>query len=256
MKNSFDFSRFVQVFRLSWQTQPLLPYIILIAAIPLMYLTFFMDARHERVSLEDATPLIIFGIYLLACGWLYAGMIFSDLGRQGSATRYLMLPGSTIEKWLAKSLLVWIVFPVIGWIAFNVAFHLFEFFSVRWFAFRYDLIYWRSSDMFVVLFFFYLGLPAAYASGLVWKRFGIWKGLVFVFTLFLILFNIINIGMYQYPFGSGYGVLMNAVEVPFFETDHDTATRRLARLFWPLAMYIPGLLLLSSTYFFIKGKEL
>lgn len=256
MKNTFEFARFVQVCRLTWQTQPILPYILLVAMVPLMFLFFFSDARGVYVTLQKDTPFHMFTLYVCICGWLYAGTAFYDLGRPDSASRYLMLPGSLLEKWLAKSLLVFIVFPLITFVAYNIVFRLFEFFSLRWFAFRYDLIDWSSGDMFIVLFIFYLALPAAYASGLFWKRFGVWKGLLFFFILFIILTQVSNMAMDRYYFGSGSGFLMQAVELPFYESGHDAATRALVRLFWPMAAYIPALLLLCSTYFFIKDKEL
>lgn len=257
MKSRFDFRRFVQVLRLSWQTQPILPYIVLIAAVPLMFLFFFSDANSTHIRLDSHTPFSMFNIYLYGCGWLYAGTVFNDLGRQGGATRYLMLPGSVFEKWLAKSLLVFFVFPVITWLTFNAAFKLFEFFSLRWFAFRYDPIDWTSGDIAVTLFFFYLALPAAYTSGLFWKRFGIWKGFVFFFILSVVMYQLLEISTDRYAVDSGSRVLIQAIDMPFFEKkDLDTVTRSLVRLYWALTMYAPSLLLLCSTYFFIKEKEL
>lgn len=256
MKNTFDFRRFVQVCRVSWQTQPLLPYIILITAIPLMFLYFFEDARSSYISLRNQTPFVVFAVYLCSCGWLYAGLAFNELSRAGNAARFLMVPASVLEKWLAKSLLVFLVFPLIAFIAYNVAFQLFQQLSVRWFAFHYAPIEWHSPDILVALFFFYLGLPGAYASGLVWKRFGILKGVVFIAILFVILFQIISIGFGQFAFNSGNVISLQEVSPPFYGSDADADTLGLIRIFWLSAAYVPSALLLGSTYFFIKERTL
>ena len=256
MKNTFNFQRFLQVLRLSWQTQPVLPYIVLIVGIKIMYLIFLGEARSPFVSLRSDNPFLVFNAYFWICGWLYAGLIYSELEKPGAATRYLMTPASNLERWLAKSLLAVIVFPLIIWLTFNLAFKGFEILSLRWFAFRYPAIDWLSRDMFISFFIFYMALPAAYASGLTWKRFGILKGFIFVFVLFIILYQFIQAGYEQYPYDSGHGVLLQEVNLPFLEKNSNAATQASVSLFWLLAAYIPSLLLLASTYFFIREKEI
>jgi hypothetical protein len=256
MKNAFNFQRFLRVLRLSWQTQPVLPYIVLVAGIPIMYLILSMEARSPFVSLRSDTPFLVFNTYFWICGWLYAGLIFSELEKSGTATRYLMIPASNLEKWLAKSLLAVLVFPLITWLTFNLAFKGFEILSLRSFAFRYPDIDWLSKDMFISFFTFYLALPAAYASGLSWKRFGILKGFIFVFVLLIILYYILQAGFEQFPYDSGQGVLLQEVKLPFLEQDSNAANQTSISLFWLLAAYVPSLLLLASTYFFIREKEI
>ncbi len=256
MKNAFNFQRFLRVLRLSWQTQPVLPYIVLVAGIPIMYLILSMEARSPFVTLRSDNPFLVFNAYFWICGWLYAGLIYSELEKTGTATRYLMIPASNLERWLAKSLLAVLVFPLITWLTFNLAFKGFEILSLRWFAFRYPAIDWLSGDMFISFFIFYLTLPAAYASGLTWKRFGILKGFIFVFVLFIILYQFIQAGYEQFPYDSGWGVLLQEVNLPFLEKNSNAATQTNVNLFWLLAAYVPSLLMLASTYFFIREKEI
>lgn len=256
MKNTFDFRRFVQVCRLTWQTQPVLPYIILLAAVPLMFLYFFNDARTSFVSLRNQAPFILFMLYLCGCGWLYAGIVFNELSKTGNATRFLMTPASVLEKWLAKSLLVLLVFPLIACIAYNAAFQLFGLLSVRWFAFHYLSIDWFSPDIKVTLFFFYLGLPWAFASGLVWKRLGVLKGLIFFFILLVVLYQVMGLGFGQYAPDSGEEMLLQKVLPPFYGTEADAGTQSLIGIFWLMGGYLPSALLLASTYLFIKERSL
>lgn len=256
MKNTFDFRRFIQVCRLTWQTQPTLPYIILLATVPLMFLFFFNEVSSPYLSLRNQTPYVMFAIYLCGCGWLYAGLAFNELGKTGSAARFLMVPASVLEKWLAKSLLVFLVFPLITYIAYNIAFQLFEQVSVRWFAFHYVPVDWLSPDIKVTLFFFYLGLPAAYVSGLVWKRFGVLKGMAFIAVLLLILLQIISIGFGQVVANSGKSMLLGEVSPPFYGTDADANTQSLIFIFWLMTAYLPSALLLISTYLFVKDRTL
>ncbi|MCC6279722.1 MAG: hypothetical protein IT262_03920 [Saprospiraceae bacterium] len=256
MKNNFDFQRFLKVLRLSWQTQPVLPYAVLVAAVPLIYLSFMGDAFSAHVSLRNESPFLVFSAYFCGCGWLYAGMAYHELGMPGTAVRYLLVPASSLEKWLAKSLLALIVFPAITWLTFNFALKGFEMLSLRWFAFRYAPINWFSRDTVVVFFFFFLALPAAYASGLTWKRFGVLKGFIFVVVLFVILYKIMQSGFDQQLYNSGRGILLQEVNLPFWEMDCDAATQKSVGIFWLLAAYVPSLLMLAASYLFIREKEL
>lgn len=256
MNNTFDFRRFVQVFRLSWQNQPILPYIVLLGMIPLLLFFFAIDAHGAFVDLQNSTPFMMFNLYLLTCGWLYAGMAFGELGKTGGAARYLMLPASTLEKWLAKSLLVWIVFPFVIWLAFNVVFEVFGWMSLPWMAFRYPSIDWHSGDIKISLFIFYMSLPAAYASGLAWKRLGVLKGLVFFVVLFIVLFQLALIGTGGFNFVMDRSALLEQVSISFSDPKIDANTQALVRIFWALGVLLPSFLLLLSTYFFTRERTL
>jgi hypothetical protein len=115
---------------------------------------------------------------------------------------------------------------------------------------------WSSREIKITLFYFYLGLPAAYASGLVWRKFGVLKGLVFIFVLFVVLFQIISIGFGKFVYNSGKGMLLQEVSPPFYGSDADAETLGLISIFWLFAAYLPSALLLASTYFFIKERRL
>lgn len=261
MKNRFDFRRFVQVLRLSWQTQPVLPYILLIAFVPLLYIYFISDIRNSgnvapQRNYFSLGLYMAFCFYFYSCGWLYAGMICSEFGKQGAATRYLLLPASTLEKWLAKSVLALLVFPLICWLTYNLAFKGFEWLSMPLFTFRFEDIDWGSWEMQMAFYFFFLSLPVAYASGLIWKRFGVLKGLVFMFILFFILFQFIQWVHEQHPYDSNIAVLLQEVKPPFFDLKNGSSIQQLNHIFWSMAFYVPSLLLLASTYFFMKEKEL
>ncbi len=256
MNNTFDVRRFVQVFRLSWQNQPILPYLVLLGMIPLLLFFFFIDAHGAYVNLQSETPFLMFNVYLCACGWLYAGLAYSELGKTGGAARSLMLPASTLEKWLAKSLLVGVVFPFIIWLTYNLLFEVFGWMSLHWMAFRYRSIDWGSGDVKISLFIFYMSLPAAYASGLAWKRLGVLKGLVFFVVLFIVLFQLALIGTGGFSFGMESSVLLEQVSMSYYDPQLDTHTQVLVRLFWMIGVFIPSFLLLLSTYFFTRERTL
>lgn len=257
MSNTFNFRRFLQVVRLSWQTQPVLPYIVLVAMIPLLVFLFAIDAHASYVELNDNTPFLAFTIYFFICGWLYAGMAFDEMNKKGSASRYLMLPVSALEKWLATSLLAFVLFPCIIWLTFNLVFEAFGWMSLRWEAFHYKPIDWGGRDFRIFVFMFYISLPAAYASGVAWKRFGIAKGLVFFILLCIVLFNLALVGMGGPHKIADHASLINRVDrVYYSDVEFDTSIVALARLFWIMAVFIPSTLLLLSSYFFTRERTL
>ena len=256
MNNIFDFRRFVQVFRLSWQNQPILPYVVLLGMIPLLLFFFVIDAFGAYINLQSNGPFLMFNEYLFICGWLDAGVAYSELGKPGSATRYLMLPASALEKWLAKSLLVWIIFPVITWLTFNLVFEFFGWISLRWFAFKYRPINWVSADLGISLFIFYMALPAAYASGVAWKRLGILKGLVFFVVLFIVLIQLILIGTGGFSFVNGKSSLIEQVSLSYYNDDIDADIQIMVRYFWLIGILIPSFLLFISSYFFTRERTL
>ena len=256
MKNTFDFTRFGRVLRYTWVTQPVLPYIVLLAALPLVFLYLLRRAATGDVSIFNDDPFLIFITYFMGSSWLYAGLNFREFSRFGSASRYLLLPGSVLEKWLAKVLLTFFAFPLIAWIIFNLAYQGLGILSARLLAFRFAAIDWTSLDMQASLFFCFLTLPAAFASGIVWKRFGFLKGLVFVFVLFIILYFVVADSINRSSSKAPQAVLLQEVNLPFAGLEYPDDTRLLVHLFWALAAYLPALLLLGSTYMLMKEKEI
>lgn len=262
MSTSINFQRFLRVLHYSWQTQPISPYIVLILGIPVMYLTFMADAIAGSAQLYDFSQLPAFIFYFIGCGWLYAGLTFKELNKPETAIRYLHIPASTLEKWLAKFLLVFIVFPAITLLAFQLGVIVFNWLSAPIFTFRYGPFDYFRWELHGVYFFFFLGLPVAFASGLIWKRFGFAKTALSVFVV-LVLSYMLNhaVNPYERHITSGeVTIRMNSLFVgitpPFYAEDHllpDTV--RLLRWFWLLGVYIPSLLLLASSYFFMKEKE-
>ena len=256
MNKKFDFQRFIQVMWYTWVTQPVLPYIAMVTSTLLIFFYLSIGAREGSASFYNNDPFLAFSFYFVGCGWLYAGMAFGEFNKRASVGFYLHLPASLTEKWLAKVLLTFIVFPTVLCLFFKVTYWGFNELSTRIFAFRYLPFDWSSADMKVTFFMFFLGLPAALSSGLIWRRFGIFKGLLFSFGLCLLLFQIVDSGFNRHSYKSETGILLQEVNLPFLELDCNDATRVLVLWFWVLAGYIPALLFFVSTWFFIKEKEI
>lgn len=255
MKNTFDLPRFARVLRYTWATQPVLPYIVMIAAIPLMLTYLLRVAGSDFSSIFGPELFLVFVAYLFGCSWLYAGLSFSEFGHFTKASRFLMLPGSVFEKWLAKVLLAWFVFPLIVVVVFQLTHYFLDILTARLFAFRFRTFDTFLADMRLVWFFLLLTLPAAFAAGIVWKRFGLLKGIVFVFVLLLLLYFLVADGFERYNYASSTGVLLREVGFPFGKQDCTGDTCALVQLFWVLAAYLPALLLFISTYVLMREKE-
>lgn len=254
MKNTFDLSRFGRVLRYTWSTQPVLPYVVLVAAIPLLFLYLLRSASREYSHVFNDDPVLAFVCFFFASGWLYAGLSFREFGRFGSASRYLQLPASLPEKWLAKVLLAFGAFPLITWSAFYLAFQGLGVLLPRLVVFRFAPIDWQAI-LPTTLFFFYLTLPAAFVSGIVWKRFGFLKGLILFFIVFVVLYFTAIDGVQRFAYTQAQTALFDELLFPYDRTDCSPATCAHIRLFWVLAAYIPASLCLVATYFLMKEKE-
>ncbi len=256
MNNTFDFRRFIHVMWYTWSTQPLVPYIVMVASMPFLFFYLSLEARAGLVMFYSDSLFLLFSFYLMGCGWLYAGLIFGEFSKRSTAGFYVQIPASHPEKWLAKALLTFIVFPTILCLFFRGSFWLFNIISVREFAFRYLPVDWGSRDLQVTFFIFFTSLPAAFSSGLIWRRFGIFKGLAFVFGLAVLLFYVVDTSFQEFASDMEYTVLLQEVNIPWFEMDCSADTQRLVNIFWACAVYLPSLLMLVASWFLMKEKEI
>lgn len=256
MKNRFDFRRFIHVMWYTFVTQPLIPYVAALAAVPLMYFVFSFELNSGFNNFDSHTPLIAFCLYFIICGWLYAGMIFHEFRKRTAAGVYLMLPAARLEKWMAKALLSFIIFPAFLVFLFKLAMYGFEFISLPLFIFRYSPLDWSVVEVKLVFFVFYMVLPVVFNISLLWRRFGILKGIALAFTVLMSLFYLIQ-WLTTIPSTDSSTLLLIEVVNPFFlKSVCSGEACRLVWWFWLLSTYIPSLLFLMSSWFLLKSKEI
>lgn len=256
MKDRFDFLRFTHVMWYTFVSQPLIPYVAALAAVPLMYAVFAMELNPGTNSFYGTTPLTAFAMYFIICGWLYAGMIFHEFRKKTAAGEYLMLPASQLEKWLSKALLAFIVFPALLIMFFKLAMYGFGFISAPLFAFRYPPFDWSVTEVKIIVFIFYMVMPAAFIISLLWRRFSILKGIALAFALLLSLFFSINRLLPNTSFEGTTTALINVVTPVFLKQECTGDACTLVWWFWMLSTYIPALLLFTSSWFLLKSKEI
>jgi hypothetical protein len=256
MKPEFSLSRFWQTLRWSWQTQPLVPYMVMLGLIPFGYY-FLVSEAYYQSSLEKATDGTFFclTIMMLLCGWLYAGLSFQVFSKNTTGMQYLLLPASVLEKWLAKVIMAFVVFPLIILITFHLALWVFNFFAQSLIVFRYPPVDWEMHEIKIVFFFFYLLMPLAFASGLLWKRFGFFKTIL---TGAILLFLMVQYMIWaDLPKSStNFSPLISDVVMPFMDFNGLPATKKLMDLFWLFVAYIPAALCFAASYVLLKNKEI
>lgn len=256
MRNRFDFRRFINMMWYTWVTQPLLPYIVMLAMVPFIYTFLSLGARSGDFNFYSKDHVIAFCFYLVACGWLYAGTIFYEYGKKSTSQVYMLLPASQFEKWLAKALLTFIVFPALLILFFQMAMAGFNFISIRLFACRYSAIDWGGLEIKLTFFIFYMAMPAAFTAGLIWRRFGFFKGIALSFILMMVLFNIINAGIEDVQYSGHTTRLIGIVVPPFALNNYKGDQYLLVLTFWVFSTYIPALLFALSSWFLMKSKEI
>lgn len=228
----------------------------MLGLIPFGYYFLALEAYYQS-SLDRANYSTFFclAIMMLLCGWLYAGISFQVLSKNTTGMQYLLLPASVLEKWLAKVIMVFVVFPLIVLLTFHLALWVFNFFAQSLIVFRYPPVDWESFDIKIVFFFFYLLMPLAFVSGLLWKRFGFFKTiltgaiLLFLMVQYLIWADLPKSNAYFSP-------LISDVVPPFMDFEGLPTTKTLVDLFWLFAAYIPATLCFVASYFLLKNKEI
>jgi hypothetical protein len=242
MREQFDFTRFMRSLWLTWVEQPLLPYLLIPVVLALQAFWLLGTAQNSPMAFNEDRYTMVFTMYILLCGWLYAGLSYSLFGEQDKGMQYLMVPASVLEKFLAKVFLVFAVFPLICVLVFYGFSKLVDLATMNYYAVRFRALDLASLDTYLTILFFYLGLPVALVSGLIWRRFGVFKmalSLSLILTVFLLLV----------PFVRGMTVMQN-MEPP------GSTPLTIYNAFWYLAFYLPAALCLIAAYFLLREKEI
>jgi|JI7StandDraft_1071085.scaffolds.fasta_scaffold03909_8 hypothetical protein len=243
----FSFVRFVRTLRYSWQTQSVLPYYVALGLAP-----FVFYGLAEGFTAEG--PFICWSLLLSICGGLYAGMSFQEFSHPVRGRQYLSIPASVTEKWLAKFLLAFVVFPGLITVFFRIMLGLFNLMAVRIWVLRYGPMDWSSDTVQIFLFFFFLLLPLAFVSGLFWKKYGLIKTVITLAVLFFVLLNLDSLMMYQS--NNEVVTVMNLLTVPVLDASVSPEYSGLSTRFWLFGGYIPSFLLLVASYLLLKNKEI
>ncbi len=243
----FSFARFVRMLRYSWQTQSVLPYYVAIGLTPFV---FYGLAE----GFNDDTSFICWSLLLSICGGLYAGMSFQEFSHPVRGRHYLSIPASVTEKWLAKFLLAFVVFPVLLTLFFRIILSLFNLLAVRIWVLRYGPMDWSGDDIQIFVFFFFLLLPLAFVSGLFWKKYGLIKTMLVLTALFFLLVNLDSLLVFQS--NNQVVTVLNLLSVPVLDQPVLPEYSGLNTRFWVFGGYIPSFLLLIASYLLLKNKEI
>ena len=248
MHIEFSLPRFWQTLRYTWQTQPLLPYMIMVGLLPFGYILL------GEYFNEDA-PWAFFTVILFVCGFLYAGLSFKELNHPVTARQYLGLPASIAEKWMAKWLLAFVVFPLIAILFFQLSMLVFNTISLRLWTMRYLPPRWSCDAAHLVFFFFILIQPLAFVSGLLWTRFSVFKTLLAILVIGFIL--ILIAARIEQPYNDANQTmsLLSANVVPVLPVNLPDELRGYIQQFWLFGAYLPAFLLLIASYLLLKNKE-
>jgi hypothetical protein len=249
MSLEFSLSRFWRVLRYDWHTQPIYPYLAVWGLLPL--LMYFNITPHYR---SDASKIMLTTL-LYTGSALYAAMSFQQLSNTQQGRHYLGLPAAAIEKWLSKFTLVFLVFPVLTVLYYALGMGLLNSFLLRKWAIRYPILEWSSPAYWAIFFIFYLLLPIPFVSGLFWKRFGGFKTALVILlsaVLFVIVVNELDLIQSQ----NDSTMVLSIVHFQFGTQIRFPAAASANWKFWWFGVYIPDILLLLSSYFLLKNKEL
>jgi hypothetical protein len=248
IQSNFSFSRFLHTLRYCWQTQVRSPYITMLGLMPVFYL--FLSAFNEYI------PWLCFSFMFYICGWLYAGLSFSELANPIEGRQFLALPASPFEKWLAKWVLSAIIFPMIMVCFSVVALQLFNLFAAPLMTVRYTT--WSGSPVSYKLtfFFFFLLQPLWFAAGLFWKRYSLLKfvgflvGLIVLYVFWRVVFPTVMLT------DNGSFVRYELINLPFGEPQPNAQLATYQAIYWVMGFYVPSLLFLVASFYLFKQKEI
>lgn len=112
---AFDLRRFGALLRLQWRQQPRWPY--LLSPLLTLLVCWLLLVRPDQLygigmhgftnNINSACAICA----MLSCS-LYAGHVFWEWSRPDAARQLLCLPAGVFEKWFAKVLLAFVLFPI------------------------------------------------------------------------------------------------------------------------------------------------
>ena len=237
MNNTFDFSRFARLLRLTLFQEKQRAWLTLLVSVGLALffilltnITFNNLLTHQKVFNGHE---YFFLVSLFIGGYLFSGAAFVPFRQRPSIYRYLMLAASPLEKYLAQWLIHFLLFPVVYLLAYGLFSVLFNFLApIAYPAFylRFSLSpgVWVSLLVFTFIQPIWLFGAASFAKMPLIKTL-LWGGLLVILIIFGLVF--------------------------FYEPDTYTA-------FFPRALYVfgyllppIGLLFTLLTYWTLQEKE-
>jgi hypothetical protein len=262
MKQNKYFSpgRFARLLRNDWLINQK-TYLFTLAGlgIAIYALMYFSMITTKHVSINQYTGFIVF--YLMGVG-VVIGTAFPALTNQNKASSYLLMPGSTLEKYLIQFLIRLVIFIPVALLIFWISAHLakaslipdpkigfdpevrisdFSFTSL------FNQLYYK--DIAPILFGIFSGYSLLFAGSVYFKRFAIPKTLIF--------------------FGITVGIVALSFEVfshLFFPTSATNSNTNLLiykinsdteniKLYLYIIFGCPWLFFLPLAYFNLKEKE-
>lgn len=181
-----------------------------IAAFLVLWLGVYLNFTNPFLFREGAQVAYYF-ITLFLAGCLSSGMLFSDLGSKPKAISYLLLPASTLEKFLVTMLYgVFVFFVVCSGIFWAI-----DFVVVSFANYKYDT-HWQVINLFTLneypnpffdgsltdIFFMYFPLQALFIlCSISFDKHGIFKAIVGVGLLWVIFIAVFLVVQSLLPVG-------------------------------------------------------
>jgi len=112
MNNTFDFNRFSLLIKRQWVENKKL---FLMASFGIMGISAVMNSlimRWEMGSINEMPRYIIFLLCFFFEGSIFANYVFKDISDKNSSTCFLLVPASHFEKFLTGLFYAFVIFPV------------------------------------------------------------------------------------------------------------------------------------------------
>ena len=198
MTNTLSIKRLFWIVKKEAIEQPLLLLTVSIL-VPFVYLMLKGLISHPY-AIEHESIVGLFNIFLFIGGSVFASTAFGDLYDKHKNLSWLMLPASTLEKFLAQLILSTVVY--IGFLLLGFFFASYAANALLQIALNYDIGWFHPFEprvwLFISKFLFFHALfflGAAY-----FKRYVFIKTIAFLFTLMIVICSLFFFVIYsQYP---------------------------------------------------------
>jgi hypothetical protein len=229
---------------------------ISIASYALMYYAMITT---KHVTINQYTGFIVFS---LVCIGFVIGTAFPALTNQNKASRYLLMPGSILEKYLVQFLIRIVIFIPVALFIFWISAHLAKASlipdpeigfdpeaCIADFSFKslFNSLYYK--DIAPILFGIFSGYSLLFAGSVYFKRFALPKTLIFLGIIVGTMF--LSFIVFAHLFFPESANKFN-VTFPVYKISSDTEN---IKLFLYIIFGCPWLFFLPLAYFKLKEKE-
>lgn len=113
MNNTFDFNRFSLLVKRQWVENKKLFLMASFGVVGILAILNSLIMRWQSGTTSEIPRYVFFNLSLFLSGSIFANYVFKDISDKNSSTSFLLIPASHFEKFLTGVIYTFILFPIV-----------------------------------------------------------------------------------------------------------------------------------------------